>query len=120
MMELGDYGERCIPVVAGILGDWLDDSRARLRTVEQERDRLLGVVDGIFQDFEDLLVVATKDVDADGFVSAYHFKTGAIHRMLGKVRQRYGLTTPVASPPQGIPEGGTMRDSCGYPKKDTP
>ena len=35
---------------------------------------------------EETVMVAQTDEDADGFVSAYHFKTGAIHRLLAAVR----------------------------------
>lgn len=44
------------------------------------------IIRDLCQAFEDLIAVATVDVDADGFISAYHFKTGALHRLLGKVR----------------------------------
>jgi hypothetical protein len=73
-----------------------------LAASREEATRLRERLDRVFQDFEDLLMVATKDEDADGFISAYHFKTGAIHRMLGKVRQRYE-TEPALAPPPPAP-----------------
>lgn len=44
------------------------------------------VIHDLCQSFEDLIAVADVDVDSDGFISAYHFKTGALHRLLAKVR----------------------------------
>jgi hypothetical protein len=44
------------------------------------------VVRDLCQAFEDLIAVAKVDVDADGWITAYHFKTGALHRLLGKAR----------------------------------
>lgn len=35
---------------------------------------------------EETVMVATTDEDGEGFISAYHFKTGAIHRLLAAVR----------------------------------
>ncbi len=35
---------------------------------------------------EETIMVAKPDEDADGFISAYHFQTGAIHRLLAAVR----------------------------------
>jgi hypothetical protein len=35
---------------------------------------------------EETIMVAKTDEDADGFISAYHFQTGAIHRLLAAVR----------------------------------
>lgn len=52
----------------------------RVAEVECERDQLA-------QGIEDLVAVATTDADAEGYVVAYHFKTGALHRLLGMARQ---------------------------------
>lgn len=52
------------------------------RVLEVERQR-----DEIGQGVEDLIAVAKTDEDSDGHVTAYHFRTGALHRLLGLVRQ---------------------------------
>lgn len=39
------------------------------------------------QQVEDTVLVAVTDSDEEGFITAYHFKTGAIHRLLAKARQ---------------------------------
>lgn len=39
------------------------------------------------QQVEDTIAVAQTDEDADGFITAYHFKTGAIHRLLAEARK---------------------------------
>jgi hypothetical protein len=43
-------------------------------------------INELAQGIEDLLLVATVDTDDDGYVLAYHFKTGALHRLLAKAR----------------------------------
>ena len=35
---------------------------------------------------QETIACARTDSDADGFITAYHFKTGAIHRLLKDVR----------------------------------
>lgn len=67
------------------------------------------------QSFEDLLALATTDEDADGFISAYHFKTGAIHRLLGKVRQWSppGVIQSSAATIPGGAEPGTKEGDRG-------
>jgi len=43
------------------------------------------------QGIEDLIAVATTDVDGEGIITAYHFKTGALHRLLSVARQVPGV-----------------------------
>src|SRR5262245_48331988 len=77
----------------------LAEARAALQTAN-ERLREFA------QDFEDLLLVATKDEDAEGIITAYHFKTGAIHRLLGKVR---GVALPAVEPRRPLREDEKLR-----------
>lgn len=42
------------------------------------------------QRVEDTVIVAKTDVDEGGGITAYHFKTGAIHRLLAEARQGDG------------------------------
>lgn len=44
-------------------------------------------INELAQGIEDLLLVATVDADDDGYITAYHFKTGALHRLLAKARE---------------------------------
>lgn len=39
------------------------------------------------QQVEDTIAVAKTENDDDGFITAYHFKTGAIHRLLAEARK---------------------------------
>jgi hypothetical protein len=39
------------------------------------------------QQVEDTVLVAQTDQDGEGTIMAYHFKTGAIHRLLAKARE---------------------------------
>lgn len=59
--------------------------RAGRIKAEQERDALRTELLGLRQQVEDTIMVAKTDSE-DGFITAYHFKTGAIHRLLGRVR----------------------------------
>lgn len=54
--------------------------------VEQERDAHADLL-ALRQQVEDTIAVAQTDEDGDGFITAYHFKTGAIHRLLAEVRK---------------------------------
>lgn len=47
---------------------------------------LLSVIDELSQSVENLLAVAEKDTDVDGYITAYHFKTGVLHRLLARTR----------------------------------
>lgn len=42
------------------------------------------------QQVEDTVLVAQTDTDEEGTITAYHFKTGAIHRLLAKAREGDG------------------------------
>jgi hypothetical protein len=44
------------------------------------------IIHELAQGIEDLLAVAIVDEDVEGYVTAYHFKTGALHKLLGKAR----------------------------------
>lgn len=50
-------------------------------------DGPLGRLYALRQQVEDTIAVAQTETDADGFISAYHFKTGAIHRLLAEARK---------------------------------
>jgi len=64
-----------------------------------ERDRLKNDLHALRQQVEDTIAVAETETDADGFISAYHFKTGAIHRLLAMARKGDGsLGRPVITP----------------------
>lgn len=52
-----------------------------------DRDEAIANREELVTDIENLFLVATTDEDADGFIAAYHFKTGALHRLLAKDRQ---------------------------------
>lgn len=39
------------------------------------------------QQVEHTIMVAETDVDGNDWITAYHFKTGAIHRLLAKARE---------------------------------
>jgi hypothetical protein len=68
------------------------------------------------QGIEDLIAVATKDEDGDGFVTAYHFKTGAMHRLLGRARQLSPGVIQNETVPEGVYEGrvGDAEDTGCY------
>lgn len=51
----------------------VEDTKAELRVLRQQ--------------IEDTIAVAETESDKDGFISAYHFKTGAIHRLLAEARK---------------------------------
>jgi hypothetical protein len=78
----------------------LSDTERRLGEAVASRAELA-------QDIEDLLLVATTDEDAEGFVTAYHFKTGALHRLLGKARQampaEWSVDSHLGAHPDNIP-----------------
>jgi hypothetical protein len=77
------------------------------------------IIRDLCQAFEDLIAVATVDVDADGWITAYHFKTGALHRLLGKAR---ALSADLYRP--GVLEvdrsDGKARDYGCYARKSAP
>ena len=53
-------------------------------------DRYKDDLHALRQQIEDTIAVAETETDADGFITAYHFKTGAIHRLLAMARQGDG------------------------------
>ncbi len=55
---------------------------------------------------EETIMVAKTDEDADGFISAYHFKTGAIHRLLAAARG--------GNYPPHIVQRQKIDDSCAH------
>jgi hypothetical protein len=57
--------------------------RDALRDLAACREALLA----LRQQVEDTVMVAKTDEDAEGFVTAYRFQTGAIHRLLAKARE---------------------------------
>jgi len=56
------------------------------------------VMRALGQGIEDLIAVAVTDVDGEGIITAYHFKTGALHRLLGAARQVPGVIQNVTVP----------------------
>jgi hypothetical protein len=49
-------------------------------------ERLREALSELRQQVEDTVLVATTDTDDEGWITAYHFKTGAIHRLIAKAR----------------------------------
>lgn len=64
--------------------------RVALRMFQKTHDDLVS----LRQRVEDTILVAQTDVDAEESITAYHFKTGAIHRLLAEARKGYGTVTP--------------------------
>lgn len=60
--------------------------RVALRMFEKSQDAL----HELRQQVEDTILVAQTDEDSEGGITAYHFKTGAIHRLLAKAREGDG------------------------------
>jgi hypothetical protein len=88
------------------------DLAMRITTVEKERDEMLAIsnmlcryVLELRQQVEDTIVVAQKDVDAENWIIAYHFKTGAINRLLAKARDALPFLTALSSAPQRTAAG---------------
>lgn len=63
--------------------------RVALRMFEKTHTDLVA----LRQQVEDTILVAQTDVDAEGGITAYHFKTGAIHRLLAEARKGDGPVT---------------------------
>jgi len=66
-----------------------------LREQLQERDAKPAPTDALRelrQQVEDTIAVARTEADGSGFITAYHFQTGAIHRLLAKAREGNGTT----------------------------
>jgi hypothetical protein len=55
------------------------------------------------QQVEDTILVAQTDADAEGWITAYHFKTGAIHRLIAKAREPGPFLPSPAPPPASDP-----------------
>jgi hypothetical protein len=79
---------------------------AEVAQLRGEVERLRAERDEIGQGVEDLILVAKKTEDSGGYVTGYRFNTGALHRLLGVVRQRCpGIDTrnERVRPPCGVP-----------------
>jgi hypothetical protein len=75
-----------------------------------DRDALLA----LRQQVENTILVAQTDADEEGWITAYHFKTGAIHRLLAKAREPVPslAAAPETPAPSGEPrECGTCDDA---------
>ena len=66
--------------------DLIDAARSG-RELILENAALRKQLNALRQQVEDTILVAKTDEDANGFISAYHFQTGAIHRLLAEARQ---------------------------------
>lgn len=62
--------------------EW-NKSRTTTAPVSEWQDKL----NVLRQQVEDTIAVAQTDEDEQGFITAYHFKTGAIHRLLAEARR---------------------------------
>jgi hypothetical protein len=60
------------------------------------------------QQVEDTIMGAQKDEDSDGWITAYHFKTGAIHRLPAVAR--CSGSAALASPAPPLPSLDGLRD----------
>lgn len=92
---------------------WASDDECSCALAERK------IIRDLCQAFEDLIAVATVDVDADGWITAYHFQTGALHRLLGKVRSLPGNLYRVGVL-QVERSDGKARDYGCYAKKSEP
>jgi hypothetical protein len=88
--------------------------RVALRMYQKTHDDLVA----LRQQVEDTIIVARTDVDAEDSITAYHFKTGAIHRLLAEARKGDGPDTPesrevreAAAP--ASPAAPVLHCSCG-------
>ncbi len=78
------------------------DTIGGMRTALEGKDKAIHT---LAQGFEDLLLVATTDTDDEGFITAYHFNTGALHRLLAIARQLCPYTDqrPLRGPTREVP-----------------
>lgn len=77
-------------VQAGPTVDSEQKWRVALRMFQKTHDNLAA----LRQQVEDTVIVAKTDTDDEGSITAYHFKTGAIHRLLAEARKGDGPATP--------------------------
>lgn len=74
--------------------NWLDNSCCHdcYESLQAELDKHRELLKELKQQVEDTIAVAVTEDDEDGFIKAYHFKTGAIHRLLAMSRK--SITPP--------------------------
>lgn len=65
----------------------VEEAGARIRELHAENKFLYDRLNVLRQRVEEADRLAEKEEDADGFIVAYHFKTGAWHRLLAEARK---------------------------------
>jgi hypothetical protein len=75
-----------------------DRLREQVAGLTAARDGFREMLHDLRQQIEMAIALGQTDVDDEGHISAYHFKTGALHRLLAEARKGDGPALPAPTP----------------------